>query len=599
MSNQVGKRLKSLRAEMEKHGVDAYVVPSADLHQSEYVAEHWKCRAWISGFTGSAGAVAVMSSSAGLWTDGRYFIQAAQELAGSGIDLFKMQMPGVPELVDWLFDNVPEGGRVGVDGRLITTSMAEKWKRTFRAKKIRLVTHLDLISGLWLDRPALSVQPAKVHPMEYAGRTVADKLKEIREAMVEKKAELYLLSSLYDIAWLFNLRGSDVPMCPVLTAYALVEKERAVLFVDESKLTEEVRSVLEADGVEWAPYDAIWSTLKALPKERSLYLCDERVSAGLHASVACKVVTGKELTALPKARKNETELKNWSRVQELDGAAMVRFWKWLEEAVLKGGVTECSASNQLAQFRLTNSECVDLSFSSISAYGANGAMMHYSPKPETCAALQPHGFYLIDSGGQYLGGTTDITRTFALGELTDEQRTDYTLVLKGVISLTRARFLKGSAGNNLDVLARQPLWEHGLDYKCGTGHGVGYYLNVHEGPQNFSQHKRSDTPLEPGMILTIEPGVYKEGRHGIRTENMVVVEEDCETECGTFYRFRTLTLCPIDIAPLHLERLSPVEIEWLNAYHQTVRKRLNPHLTAGENAWLETKTQPISASFGG
>jgi Xaa-Pro aminopeptidase len=319
------------------------------------------------------------------------------------------------------------------------------------------------------------------------------------------------------------------------------------------------------------------------------------VNALLRQSIpeGCRVVCERQLTALPKARKNATELEQWAAVQELDGAAMVRFWKWIEEEVPRGGVTECSAADRLEAFRREGPGCMDLSFSSISACGANAAMMHYFPQPETCATLEPKGLYLIDSGGQYAGGTTDITRTFALGDLTDEQRTDYTLVLKGVINLSRARFLKGTAGNNLDILARQPLWEQGLDYKCGTGHGVGHYLNVHEGPQNFSQHKRSDTPFEPGMILTVEPGVYKEGRHGIRTENMVVVEEDCTTESGAFYRFRTLTLCPIDTKPLKLELLSPVERAWLNDYHQTVREKLVPRLTKEEAAWLETKTRPV------
>jgi len=593
MDEMVADRITGLRALMRENRVDAYVVPSADPHQSEYVADYWKCRAWLSGFSGSAGTVAVLQDQTGLWTDGRYFIQAEQELKGSGIDLFRMQMPDVPELIDWLVEQVPEEGTVAIDGRQLTIADAERWREKFAKKKIKLCLDLDLISTLWTDRPELPAASVQRHPVEYAGRSATDKLADIRKLMSEKEADHYLLSSLDDIAWLFNIRGGDVLHCPVTLAHALVSKNQAVLFVDESKLDEAVRTSLKNEGIDIAAYDSISEALAMLASDALIVLDDRRVNALLRQSIpeGCKVVCEPQLTALPKARKNATELEQWARVQELDGAAMVRFWKWLEETVPGGGVTECTAADRLEAFRRSCPDCVDISFSSISGYGPNAAMMHYFPRPESCAALESEGFYLIDSGGQYLGGTTDITRTFALGKLSEEQKTDYTLVLKGVINLSRARFLKGSAGNNLDILARQPLWEQGIDYKCGTGHGVGHYLNVHEGPQNFSQHKKSDTPLEPGMILTIEPGVYKEGRHGIRTENMVVVEEDRETESGTFYRFRTLTLCPIDTTPLKLELLSPVEIEWLNQYHLMVRERLTPHLSEEDIAWLETKTR--------
>ncbi len=592
---KIADRIASLRMLMKKHDVDAYVVPSADPHQSEYVADHWKCRAWLSGFSGSAGTVAVMQEQAGLWTDGRYFIQAEQELKGSGIALFKMQMPDVPELVDWLVEQVPEGGTVAIDGRQLSAADAQTWHEKLEEKNIGLQLDLDFISDIWVDRPALPAAPLKRHPVEFSGRPVQDKLQEIRDRMKEKEADFYLLSSLDDIAWLFNIRGGDILYCPVALAYALVSQNATKLFVDESKVDHEVRVSLEDEGIEALPYDAVTDALMSLDPGKTIVFDDRRVNAFLRQAIPedCEVVSEPQLTALPKARKNETELEQWAKVQELDGAAMVRFWKWIETEVPQGDVTECSSADRLEAFRRACSECVDLSFSSISGYGSNAAMMHYFPQPETCAALEPKGFYLIDSGGQYLGGTTDITRTFALGELTDEQKTDYTLVLKGVINLSRARFLKGAAGNNLDILARQPLWEQGVDYKCGTGHGVGHYLNVHEGPQNFSQHKRSDTPLEPGMILTIEPGVYKEGRHGIRTENMVVVEEDQETESGTFYRFRTLTLCPIDTTPLKVELLSPTDIEWLNEYHKRVFEKLSPLLNAEETAWLETKTRPL------
>ncbi len=596
MSNgTVVDRVNSLRALMEKHGIDAYVVPSADPHQSEYVADYWKCREWISGFTGSAGTVAILRRNAGLWADGRYFIQAEQELRGSRIDLFKMHMPGVPELIDWLVEQVPEGGTVAVDGRQITAETADAWHEKLDEKKVALKLDLDLISGLWVNRPEKPSAPVHRRPVEYAGRSAQDKLSEIRQFMKEKQATTYLLSSLDDIAWLFNIRGGDILHCPVVMSHALIFDDRATLFVDESKVNDEVRASLQAECIGIAPYESITDALEALEPETVVLFDERRVNALLRGSVpeACRVVCNKEPTALPKARKNAIELEQWAKVHAFDGAAMVRFWKWIEENVPGGGVTECSAADQLESIRRSCPDCVDLSFASISGYGPNGAMMHYFPKPETCAKLEPKGFYLIDSGGQYFGGTTDITRTFALGELSDEQQTDYTLVLKGMINLTCARFLKGTAGNNLDILARQPLWEQGLDYKCGTGHGVGCYLNVHEGPQNVSQHKRSDTPLEPGMILTIEPGVYKENRHGIRTENMVVVEEDRETESGTFYRFRTMTFCPIDTAPLKPELLTSVQIEWLNNYHAEVMQQLSPLLTTAEARWLEIKLRPV------
>jgi Xaa-Pro aminopeptidase len=593
MSKTVSDPLKDLRARMVQQGVSAYIVPSADPHQSEYVADHWKCREWISGFTGSAGTVVILPDAAGLWTDGRYFIQAERELAGSGIALFKMHQPDVPELIDWIYEQLPEGATVGVDGRLITIAQADKWEARLEEKDIQLETELDLIAALWTERPPLSKNPARLHPEEYAGCSATDKLNEMREAMLEAGADVYLLSSLPDIAWLFNLRGDDMPMCPVLTAYALIEKASATLFVDEAKLTDEVRDALAFAGVGTAPYDAIGEMLSALSEETALYCCEDRVSAGLWAHMACMVLTGPELTALPKARKNAVQLKHWRRVMELDGVAMVRFWMWLEEAVPQGGLSECDAADRLEAFRRDCDECLDLSFTTISAYGPNAAVVHYSPQPERCATLEPKGLYLLDSGGQYPGGTTDITRTLALGEVTDEERTDYTLVLMGHIHLSRAVFRKGAAGYNLDLLARQPLWEHGLDFAHGTGHGVGQYLSVHEGPQNISPHKRSDTLLEPGMVVTIEPGLYREGRHGIRTENVVVVEADSETGFGTFYRFRPLTLCPIDTAPLNMELLSESDIEWLNAYHRTVYEKLAPHLDAKEAAWLKTKTRPL------
>lgn len=597
MKNSPRENLQQLRALMEECQLDAYIVPAADPHQSEYVCAHWKCREWVSGFTGSAGSAAILREAAGLWTDGRYFIQAEKELQDTGLDLFRMRMPEVPTLIDWVFENVPEGSAVGIDGRQLTVAQATEWQKKLEKKNIRLVTDCDLVGTLWTDRPPAPDAPVTLHGIEYTGSSTLEKLTEIRTAMAEKDAEHYLVSSLYDIAWLFNIRGGDIPHCPAVMAYALVSAEEALLFVDEAKLSDAVRLELGASGVAIAPYTAIADVLKDLPEKQTIFLDANRVNAFLRQCIPaeCLVVEGKDLTDLPKARKNRVQLENWAKVQQWDGVAMVRFWKWVEEQLPKGGLTECAAADRLEAFRRSHSECVDLSFTSISAYGPNAAMMHYSPIPESCATLQPKGLFLIDSGGQYPGGTTDITRTIALGDCSDEQRLDYTLVLQGVIGLSCARFLKGASGMSLDILARQPMWGRGSDYKCGTGHGVGYFLNVHEGPQSFSQMKGSATPLEPGMVITIEPGVYKEDRHGIRIENMVSVVEDRETDDGTFFRFDTMTLCPIDTTLLQLDIMTVKEIDWLNAYHQMVLEKLSPFLGAEEMLWLESKTRPIAA----
>ncbi|MFO7936780.1 MAG: aminopeptidase P family protein [Kiritimatiellia bacterium] len=585
----VSENIRNLRRLMKQSRLDAYIVPSADPHQTECVHPHWRCRAWLSGFTGSAGTLAVLENKAGLWTDGRYFIQAERELAGSGIDLFRMQMDGVPEIIDWICENLPEDGAVGVDGRLITAKQGDEWSDRLAVINACLVITEDLVSPLWKNRPALSSAPARLLSETFAGRSVADKLSEIRDAMAEEGADIYLISSLYDINWLFNIRGNDTEYTPLLTAYALVYKRKAELFADCSKFSENIMEKLSASGVAVMPYDGIIDTLKSLSGDTEVYFCDERVNMLISENIFCDVITGKELTALPKARKNAVELKNWERVHEIDGAAMVRFWMWLETAVASGNLSEVDAADELRRIRLSHPDCLDLSFASISAYGSNAAMMHYSAEPGSCATVRPEGLFLIDSGGQYYGGTTDITRTIAMGELTDEQKMDYTLTLKGLIALSSVRFLKGARGVNLDVLARRPLWEYGLDYKCGTGHGVGCYLNVHEGPHNISQSVKSDTPLEPGMVVTIEPGVYKENKYGIRIENMVVVEADCETECGTFYRFRTQTLCPIDMTPLKMDIMSDQEISWLNTYHQSVVRRLADLLSEEEYAWIKKK----------
>jgi len=582
----IQKRIAELRKLMEAKGLAAYIIPSSDPHLSEYVAEHYKSRQWISGFTGSAGTVVITKEDGGLWTDGRYYIQAEKELQNSGIRLFKAAEPRVPSYKQWLKEQLPPGSTVGFDGQVFSAKQIKEMEEEFEGK-ISLKFDEDLIGQLWQDRPPLPAEKVFVHDVQYAGLTRGEKLARLRKEMQRKGANVHLLTSLDDIAWLLNIRGADVPNNPVTIAYVLVTEDSCVLCIDLKKVPAEVQLELEEEGIKLQPYDSIKNLLQNLPDQTVILVNPESVNGDLYYAInpAVKKVEGSNPTALLKAVKNATELENIRKSNILDGVAMVRFIKWLKTSIGKEEITELTAGDKLETLRLENKECVGLSFDTIAAYKDHGAMMHYKATAQSAHTLAQEGFFLVDSGGQYYGGTTDITRTFVLGPLTEEERRDYTLVLKAHIALATAKFLYGATGSNLDVLARQPIWKYGMDYKCGTGHGVGMFLNVHEGPQRLSQTTNT-VRLEEGMILTNEPGIYKEGKYGIRIENMMVVVKDEENEFGQFMCFEPLTYCPIDLAGVDFSLLTEEESQWLKDYHTMVYSKLEGYLNDEEKAWL-------------
>lgn len=588
---EIVNRLTKLRELMEKHQLHAYIVPSSDPHLSEYVAEHYKSRQWISGFTGSAGTVVITLADAGLWTDGRYYIQAGKQLENTGITLFRAADPNVPSYTQWLKDNLPEGSTVAFDGRVFSAREVKKMKEDFAKENIQLKLNFDLVGELWEGRPLIPAHQIFIHDLKYAGLSRREKLQQLRERMGEKGANSHLLSALDDIAWLLNIRGSDVPHNPVTITHALITDEICYLCIDEAKISNEVRTDLEGDGIQIKGYEEIETLLQKLQPEDKILLDPSLVNSRLYYSINPQTVKIEEKnpTILLKAVKNDIELENMKKVNILDGVAMVKFIKWLKSTVGKEKITELTAEATLEEFRRESEECVDISFDTISAYKDHAAMMHYKASTESAYTLQPEGLYLVDSGGQYYGGTTDITRTISLGPLTDEEKRDFTLVLKGHIALSSVKFLYGATGSNLDVLARQPIWKYGMDYKCGTGHGVGIFLNVHEGPQRFSQTPNTDK-LEAGMIITNEPGIYKEGNHGIRTENMLVVVKDEETESGQFLIFEPITYCPIDLDAIDHSLLNSEEENWLKEYHEMVYNKLESYLNEEERAWLTKET---------
>lgn len=591
---QIGEKLQALRKLMKERGMDAYVIPSFDAHQSEYVPEHWKSRAWISGFTGSAGTVVVTLDEAGLWTDGRYFIQAEKELKGTEIKLFKMRQPGVPTYSEWVASVLKEGNCVGFDGKVFSCNQAKELEKKLKDKNISIDDRYDLIDIIWKDRPELPLEKIYIHEVKYAGKSTKEKLHTVREEMKKKGAEYYLLSSLDDIAWLFNIRGNDVNNNPVTISYALVSMKDAIFFIDSRKTTDEVRHFLKENSVEVKEYEEIENSLKNIEKSSSVFYDPNKISRWLYGCMPenTKKVQGKDICMLLKTIKNEVEIENLRKCHIKDNVAMVKFLYWLDKNVDSEQITEISAADKLEDFRRQRENFIDTSFDTIAAYKDHAAMMHYKATEESQYTLKPEGMLLVDSGGQYLDGTTDITRTIILGKITDEEKRDFTYVLKGHIALCRAKFLHGVTGTNLDVLARLPLWEQGIDYKCGTGHGVGFLLSVHEAPQRFSI-EHNDTRLEKGMVITNEPGVYKEGKHGIRTENTLLVVEDQLTDSGQFMKFEVLAYCPIDLDGVEVSLLTEVEREWLNNYHKNVYEKLSPYLNGEEKEWLKRETREI------
>ncbi len=584
------EKIAALRAAMRESGLDGYLIPSADPHMSEYLPAHYRARAWFSGFTGSAGTLAVTADRAALWTDGRYFIQAERQLAGSGIELMRMREPGTPEVEDWLAGQLPEKGVMGLDGRVSAMSTIATLEKAFAGKGITLADR-DLVEDLWTDeRPAMPATPAWLLDVKYAGRSAGEKLEQVRATLARQGAQGTLVSRLDSVAWLLNLRAGDIDYNPFAMAYCLVLPGEAMLFIDGSRLPGEAREALEAQGVAVREYGDVEAAIAAVSAPVTILYEEAGLSYRLYrafqANAQVTLKAGDEPVALLKGVKNEVEIRNIKNAHVKDGVAMVRFAIRLEQALAAGQtVTECDVDAWLREERAAQPDNLGESFDTIAAYGANAAMMHYAPAPETCAVIGNRGFLLVDCGGQYRDGTTDITRTYAVGELTPEDKRFYTLVLKSHIGMARAVFKEGMAGMHLDILARGPLWRCGLDYRCGTGHGVGFVGGVHEGPQNLSA--RGTTPFEPGMTITDEPGIYEEGKLGIRIENELLCKPSAETEYGKFLCFEPITYCPIDTRPVLPELLSAEELEWLNAYHDMVRQTLAPYLTSEENAWLE------------
>ncbi|AOI69345.1 peptidase M24 [Burkholderia ubonensis] len=591
-------RLALLRGAMARENLAAYLVPSADPHLSEYLPERWQARRWLSGFTGSVGTLVVTADFAGLWVDSRYWVQADAELAGSGVQLMKMTggQQSAPH-VDWLAQNVPSGATVGVDGAVLGMAAARALSAALSARGIALRTDLDLLDAIWPERPGLPDDAVFEHAAPQADTTRASKLADVRRAMRAQGAQWHFVSTLDDLAWLFNLRGADVSFNPVFVAHALIGAERATLFVAGGKVSPALAASLAQDGVDVRAYDAARAALAALPDGATLLIDPRRVTYGTLEAVPAgvKLVEAVNPSTFAKSRKTSAEIEHVRVTMEHDGAALAEFFAWFEQALNRETITELTIDEQLTAARARRPGYVSRSFATIAGFNANGAMPHYRATPESHATIAGDGLLLIDSGGQYVSGTTDITRVVPVGMVGDLQRRDFTIVLKSMMALSRARFPRGIRSPMLDAIARAPMWAAGLDYGHGTGHGVGYFLNVHEGPQVISHYAPAEpyTAMEEGMITSIEPGLYRPGKWGVRIENLVVNRAAGQTEFGDFLAFETLTLCPIDTRCVLVEMLHEEERAWLNAYHATVRERVGRHVSGDAKAWLEARTQPI------
>ncbi|WP_434699934.1 aminopeptidase P family protein [Pseudomonas sp. D1-1] len=593
---QVPQRLARIRQLMSQEDIHALLVPSADPHLSEYLPGYWQGRQWLSGFHGSVGTLIVTADFAGVWADSRYWEQATSELEGSGIELVKL-IPGKPGPLDWLAENTPEGGAVAVDGAVMAVASARTLSSKLQERGARLRTDIDLLAQAWTDRPSLPDQPVYAHlpPQATIGRV--EKIAQLREALKERAADWHFIATLDDIAWLFNLRGADVSFNPVFVSFALISQQQATLFVDLNKVDAALRSVLEQDGVTLRDYSEVATALREVPSGASLQVDPARVTVGLldNLDSGVKLVEVLNPTTLAKSRKSPADAEHIRRAMEQDGAALCEFFAWLESAWGHERITELTIDEHLTAARKRRPEFVSLSFNTIAAFNANGAMPHYHATEEAHAVIEGDGLLLIDSGGQYLGGTTDITRMVPVGTPTSEQKRDCTRVLKGVIALSRAKFPKGILSPLLDAIARAPIWAEQVDYGHGTGHGVGYFLNVHEGPQVIAYQAAAapQTAMQPGMITSIEPGTYRPGRWGVRIENLVLNREAGSSEFGEFLAFETLTLCPIDTRCLEPSLLNQDEKDWLNAYHGEVQRRLSPLLDGAALQWLNTRTAAI------
>lgn len=595
MSMNVTDRLARLRELMRREKLSAFVFPSTDPHNGEYVPDHWKGREWVSGFNGSAGTVVVTGNAAALWTDSRYFIAAAQQLEGTGIELMKLKIPGTPTIAEWLGQQLIDCQRpeVGIDGMVNSQASAEALIADLRSHGgITVRTNLDPLKTIWTDRPPIPQDLVSVHPLEYAGEDVKSKVSRIRKALRDLHADGMLMSALDDIAWTLNMRGTDVHCNPVFVSYLLISSNSVTLYINKVKLSQVVMAYLQDNGVSIDDYENVDKGLKSYPDYNILIDPDETCYTLARIAACQEVVRSKSPVPALKAVKNEAEIRGYRSAMLKDGIAMVKFLKWLKPAVQAGGQTELSVDRKLTSLRRQQPLFRDISFDTIAGYATHAAIVHYEATPETDIPLEPHGMILIDSGAQYQDGTTDITRTIALGPVSDYEKHVYTLVLKGHIQLAMCKFPKGAAGTQMDILARSAMWREGLNYLHGTGHGVGSYLNVHEGPHQFRM-EWMPAPFVEGMTVTDEPGIYLPDRFGVRIENTMIVEKYKTTEFGEFLQFDALTLCPIDTAPIDVSMLSDEEVEWLNSYHRRVYDAIAPHVSMDEREWLREATKEI------
>lgn len=591
------KRVEKLRALMAEKGMDAYVVPTADFHQSEYVGEHFKARKFISGFSGSYGTAVITKDDGGLWTDGRYFFQATNELEGSGIRLMKMFVGDTPSVTEFLADVVPEGGTVGFDGRVMSMGEGEEFEEALTPKNIKINYSEDLIDEIWEDRPPLSEKPAFFLEEKYSGESTASKLARVREKMKEAGADIHIIASLDDTCWLLNVRGDDIEFFPLLLSYSIVTMDSVELYVDERKLNDQILAEFAKNNVHIHPYNDIYEDVKKLDPSLTAMIDPMKMNYALFKNIPCKTVEAANPEILMKAMKNPVELENIKEAHIKDGIAITKFMYWVKTRFDKEKITELSAADKLTSLRAAQDGYIRDSFEPLCAFADHAAMMHYSPSPESDVELKKGAFFLNDTGGGYYQGSTDITRTFVLGSVDQQMKKYFTAVVRAMMRLSRARFLYGCYGYNLDILARGPIWDLDLDFQCGTGHGVGYLGNVHEPPTGFRWYivpsKNEHHQLEEGMVITDEPGIYEDGQFGIRIENEFIVRKGVQNKYGQFMYFETITFAPIDLDGIDPEEMSKDEREWLNNYHKDVYEKIGPHLTNEEREWLKEYTRAI------
>ena len=591
------KRITALRAIMKREGIDYYYIPTADFHESEYVVEYFKARKFITGFTGSAGVAVIGQEEAWLWTDGRYFIQAASQIEGSGFGLMKMGQEGVPTVMQYLGEKLQEGQCIGFDARVVNTNDAKEFAKIAAKKHGSLKTDNDLLDEVWTDRPALVHQPADVLKDEFNGEATASKLARVREQMEKEEAQYHIISTLDDIAWILNVRGNDIPHVPVVLSFLVIGKEDAMWFVEENALSDAVKEMAAECGITIRPYEDVYAYAATIPENSTVLLDKRKVNYRITNALSetVHIVSKANPSQLMKSIKNEIELENTRKAHLLDGIAVTKFMYWLKKNVGKIPMDEVSVSDYLQSLREQMEGYRDISFDTIAGYNANAAMMHYKAEPDTAAKLEPQGMLLVDSGGHYDTGTTDITRTFVLGPISDIQKKHFTMVVKSNLNLANVKFLYGCNGISLDVICREPIWKENLDYQCGTGHGVGYLLNVHEGPNSFRWQYRPgfDNPFEAGMITTDEPGIYLQDQYGIRTENELICVKGEKNQYGQFMGFENITYVPIDLDGIDKQHLNAEDVKQFNDYHKMVYEKISPYMTPEENEWLKEYTREI------